>query len=282
MGIVHALQKGDIKPSQASGKAKEMAKSMKKGDVKDFAATKHKGLPKKVKKEEVIENARFYAVLKPSGELSEKDMVCEFNPLEGIQPLNISMEDVQTVTADITQAQEIAAEAYKKYMEEAFQLEEKKSKVGDKLKKTIDHLEKKRKEHLDMAKEDPKNASQYKEHIAKLATQIDDLMSKMEKIEKSKKNVEKVEDKKEDIKESIIEGKNWSKMMAGVRKGSQSGPWTIVVSRNKKVVYQKQVKVKDAIPANFEDLKNTSALNGDIFAIEDNEGMIVYTEKIQK
>jgi len=204
MGIVSALQKGDMKPSQASGKAKEMAKSMKKGDVKDFASTKHKGLPKKVKKEEVIENAKFYAVRKPSGELSEKDMVCEFNPLEGIQPLNIGMEDVQTVTADITQAQEIAAEAYKKYMEESFQLEEKKGKVGDKLKKTIDHLEKKRKEHLDMAKEDPKNASQYKEQIAKLATHIDDLMSKMERIEKSKKNVEKVEDKKEDIKESSL------------------------------------------------------------------------------
>ena len=31
MGIVHALQKGDMKPSQASGKAKEMSKSMKKG-----------------------------------------------------------------------------------------------------------------------------------------------------------------------------------------------------------------------------------------------------------
>jgi hypothetical protein len=49
-----------------------------------------------------------------------------------------------------------------------------------------------------MAKEDPKNASQHKEHIAKLASQIDDLISKMEKIEKSKKNVEKVEDKKKD------------------------------------------------------------------------------------
>lgn len=84
------------------------------------------------------------------------------------------------------------------------------------------------------------------------------------------------------LKDLIDEGKNWSKIMAGVRNGSQSGPWTIVVSRNKKVAYQKQVKVKDAIPANFEDLKNTSALNGDIFAIEDNEGMIVYKEKIQK
>jgi hypothetical protein len=46
------------------------------------------------------------------------------------------------------------------------------------------------------------------------------------------------------------------------------------------VVYQRQVKVKDAIPANFEDIKNTSSLKGDIYAIEDNEGMTVYYEKI--
>ena len=196
MGIVSALQKGDMKPSQASGKAKEMAKSMKKGDVKDFASTKHKGLPKKVKKEN-MGVASMYVVRKPNANMQEADLVMEFNPLEGIQPLNIGMEDVQTVTADITQAQEIAAEAYKKCMEESFQLEEKKGKVGDKLKKTIDHLEKKRKEHIDMAKEDPKSSSQHKEHIAKLATQIDDLMSKMEKIERSKKNVEKKEEKKD-------------------------------------------------------------------------------------
>jgi hypothetical protein len=82
------------------------------------------------------------------------------------------------------------------------------------------------------------------------------------------------------LKNLLNEGKNWAKMMAGVRKGSQSGPWTIVVSRNRKVVYQKIVKIKDAIPANFEDMKNTSALRGDIFAIEDNHGQIVYSEKI--
>jgi len=200
MGIVHALQKGDIKPSQASGKAKEMAKSMKKGDVKDFAATKHKGLPKKVKKEN-MGVASMYVVRKPNADMNEDDLVLELNPLEGIQPLNLMQDDVLDVVTDETEARRIAAEAYKSCMDEAFQLEEKKGKVGDKLKKTIDHLEKKRKEHLDMAKEDPKNASQHKEHIAKLASQIDDLMSKMERIEKSKKNVDKKEDE-ESIKEN--------------------------------------------------------------------------------
>ena len=78
----------------------------------------------------------------------------------------------------------------------------------------------------------------------------------------------------------LNEGKNWAKMMAGVRKGSQRGPWTIVVSRNKKVTYQELVKVKDAIPAHFEHIKQTRNMPGSTIAIEDNEGMIVYFEKI--
>jgi len=201
MGIVRAIQKGAVKPEDMSKKAQQMAKSMKKSDVKDFAATKHKGLPKKAKKEN-MGVASMYVVRKPYDGMKETDLVMELNPLEGIQSLNISMEDVHTVTADETQAQEIAAETYKKCMEEAFQLEEKKGKVGDKLKKAIDHLEKKRKEHLDMAKEDPKSAAKHKEHIAKLAQQIDDLMTKMEKIEKSKKEIKKEED---NINESVNE-----------------------------------------------------------------------------
>ena len=82
------------------------------------------------------------------------------------------------------------------------------------------------------------------------------------------------------LKDLIDEGKNWSKIMAGVRNGSQSGPWTIVVSRNRKVAYQRVVKIKDAIPANVEDMKKTSALSGDVYTIEDNTGQIVYSEKI--
>lgn len=48
-GMVHALQKGEEIPG-ASAKLKKTAASMSKGDVKDFAKTKHSGLPTKVKK----------------------------------------------------------------------------------------------------------------------------------------------------------------------------------------------------------------------------------------
>ena len=47
-GIVRAMQKGDM---PKSGEAGKVAKDMNQSDVKDFASTKHKGLPKKKKTE---------------------------------------------------------------------------------------------------------------------------------------------------------------------------------------------------------------------------------------
>jgi hypothetical protein len=48
MGMVHSIQKGE-KVKGASSELKKTAKSMGKKDAEDFAATKHKGLPEKVK-----------------------------------------------------------------------------------------------------------------------------------------------------------------------------------------------------------------------------------------
>jgi len=60
MGLVHALKKGDIKPSDVSQSVKDAAKSMSKKDAKDFASTSHKGLPRKVK-QEIINKLKEYA-----------------------------------------------------------------------------------------------------------------------------------------------------------------------------------------------------------------------------
>jgi hypothetical protein len=46
MGMAHAMQKGE-KIKGASPELKKVAKDMKKSDTKDFAKTKHKGLPDK-------------------------------------------------------------------------------------------------------------------------------------------------------------------------------------------------------------------------------------------
>ena len=51
-GIVRAIQKGEMAPT--TPETAEVAASMKKKDVKDFASTKHKGLPEKKKVEEGI------------------------------------------------------------------------------------------------------------------------------------------------------------------------------------------------------------------------------------
>lgn len=45
MGMVHAAQKGE---QPASGEVAKVASNMKKKDAKDFASTKHKGLPEEI------------------------------------------------------------------------------------------------------------------------------------------------------------------------------------------------------------------------------------------
>ena len=50
-GVVKAMQKGDI---PKKGRAGKIAKSMSKDDVDDFASTKHRGKPEKVKREQKV------------------------------------------------------------------------------------------------------------------------------------------------------------------------------------------------------------------------------------
>ena len=50
-GLVHSLQKGDTNPSSVSRTVRKMAKNISPKDVEDFASTKEKNLPLKVKME---------------------------------------------------------------------------------------------------------------------------------------------------------------------------------------------------------------------------------------
>jgi hypothetical protein len=65
MGLVHAIQKGDVPASDASPEAQKVAQDMKPSDVKDFASTSHKGLPKKVK-ESILKKLKEYAMTLPN------------------------------------------------------------------------------------------------------------------------------------------------------------------------------------------------------------------------
>ena len=199
MGIVHGLQKGTVKPSEVSKKAQNVAKQMKPSSATDFASTKHKGLPSKVKKENVdgaIDT--LYMVKKPFDGCNASSLEAPLDPLQGAQD---QADQVHGVFPDQDQAMAIAETLYEEYSQKMEALEEKKGAVTGKISSAIDSLEKKRKEHVDMAKEDPKNASQHKDKIAMLATKIDDLMSKLEKVERSKKAKEEKKDK-ETIKEN--------------------------------------------------------------------------------
>ena len=186
MGIVHGLQKGTVKPSEVSKKAQKVAKQMKPKAATDFASTKHKGLPTKVKKENVdgaIDT--LYMVKKPFDGCNAKSLVMPIDPIQGAPD---QADQVHGVFPDQDQAMTIAEKLYEEYCSRMEALEEKKGAVTGKISSAIDALEKKRKEHVDMAKEDPKNVSQHKDKIAMLATKIDDMMSKLEKVERSKKS----------------------------------------------------------------------------------------------
>jgi hypothetical protein len=49
MGMAYAYKKGELKSDEVSSEVKDLADSMTMQDLKDFASTKHKGLPQKVK-----------------------------------------------------------------------------------------------------------------------------------------------------------------------------------------------------------------------------------------
>ena len=160
---------------------------------------------KTAKKESIKESVEdgtikeLYAVIAPSPGCTPDSLVKPIDPLNGISGTEISPDQVHGVYPSADQAMMIAERMCAEYEEGQRMLEEKKGTTTEKLKKAIDKLEKKRKEHMDAMKEDPKSASEHKASIADLATKIDDYLTKLEKIEKSKKAEEKKE--KEDKKD---------------------------------------------------------------------------------
>ena len=67
-GVVKAMQKGDI---PKKGRAGKIAKQMSKKDVDDFASTKHKGKPEKVKREQRVRELIKKMVREELGKMNE-------------------------------------------------------------------------------------------------------------------------------------------------------------------------------------------------------------------
>ena len=76
MGMVHALQKGELSPSDVSDEVKDAADQMDDSDAEDYASTKHSGKPEHVPKE-VVGVARklremIRQIIKENPSLNEK------------------------------------------------------------------------------------------------------------------------------------------------------------------------------------------------------------------
>jgi hypothetical protein len=111
-------------------------------------------------------------------------------------------EKWKIVMAMADEAMKVAESLYKGHMDSMKKLEEKKGTVANKLTTSISKLEKKRKEHMDMAKSDPKTAAEHKKHVSEISSKIEELMDKLSMVEKSKKPIE-TDDEKETLKENI-------------------------------------------------------------------------------
>ena len=85
MGLVHAYKKGEVPASQVSQAVKDAAKSMKKKSTKKMASTKHKGLPNKVRSENMNEDGHTdVASAERKLKLIIKDAMDTLNALRGL------------------------------------------------------------------------------------------------------------------------------------------------------------------------------------------------------
>jgi len=160
-------------------------------------------------KKESIEGAidTLYMVKKPYVGCTLTSLVEPIDPLKGIGgSYEASPEQVHAVFPSQDLADKVANALYEDYCKSESLLEKKKEEVTKKLKYALDELEKQRSNRMKMIKENPKDTVEHKDKVAKLTHRIDDLMTKLEKIEKSKKEIEvKKEDKKK--KKALKEGK---------------------------------------------------------------------------
>lgn len=191
MGMVSAAQKGELK--NPSAQVAKLAKTMTKKSATDFASTKHKGLPKKVKKakkaiKENYENkvGMLHIVQKPSEGCSCDKMVHQVDPIAGH---SIDPQTIHGIYSTPEEAMKVAESLYKGHMDSMKKLEEKKDMVTKKLTSAINMLEKKRKDCMNMVKENPNDAQSHKAKISEISSQIEGLMDKLEKVSKSKKQI---------------------------------------------------------------------------------------------
>lgn len=163
--------------------------------------------PKKKVKKEGIEGAvdTVYAVQKPYSGCQLTSLVQPIDPLVGLGGSEIVPDNVHAVYPDQETAQNVAQRMYEEFQSEQRALEEKKIEVMEKIKKTMNVLERQRKESVKMIQENPKEAQSHKEKVANIATKMDHLVTQLQRIEASKKELEGDKEKKKEDKKKVEE-----------------------------------------------------------------------------
>lgn len=202
MGMVHASQKGEMKPKGAVAKT---AKSMTKKAATDFASTKHKNLPEKLK-EDIGGPISFQYVIKPEDHTSKlSDIMCGTNVVEFSNDMNTGKFEneqgpvgkIHGYYIDEEQAKQIAKDLIKNLHETASMLEAKKATVSGALQKKIDELQKKAEEHLKLAKKEPENGEKHHDQAQAVLARIKVLRKKHKMVEGSKKEIMPLEENEE-------------------------------------------------------------------------------------
>jgi uncharacterized protein (UPF0335 family) len=149
---------------------------------------------KKTKKQ-TIEGSlgEVYIVDQPYDGCQVGQLVTKTSPITGVDPER--QQNVAAVFPSMEMAQSFAEGLYTEYCMKKEALEEKKNKVTEALKKTLGELEKRRSGVMETIKENPMRAKESRHTIAQLTEKIDELMTKLERIELSKENLEKGKDK---------------------------------------------------------------------------------------
>lgn len=199
MGAALAAKRGGEPISKKVG---DVAKSMSTKELEKYAGTKHKGLPKTKKENKDGCMTEVYGVQKPYSGCDVTSLVVPIDPLQGLAQGQIAPDAMHGVYADQQMAEKIAQQLYEEYTQYEQKLEEKKGGVVKKIQTAISKLEKQRKEAMSRVMATPRESSFHKERIAKLTTQIDDLVSKMEKVSKSQKETSDVESKEAETKKN--------------------------------------------------------------------------------
>lgn len=147
---------------------------------------------------------QVFAVQKPYSGCQLTSLVKPIDPLVGLGGSKVLPDKVHSVYPTKDLADKAANALFLEFQKSEKALEEKKHMTAEKIKKTMDELEKKRKTHVDMIKENPKESQKHRGKVAELAHQIDELVNTLEKIEKSKKNLdEKEKEDKKELKEAL-------------------------------------------------------------------------------